>query len=80
MRRITNQGVNVRLNVFGPDAARVATLVATSVAWVHSDTTPQFTLATGDYLHFAVVVEDNYEWDATEVSWTLTRYLPGTGP
>jgi hypothetical protein len=77
VRRVHNEGNIVRYSVFSPDKKVLLYLEASNDrAWVHEDSTYELGhLYTGDRIYFGVGKgrRDNYYWDATEISWTVTK-------
>ena len=79
VRRVDgNPNQTVRYRVFNPQSVQIANLQATSNrAWVtDANTYALGQLTAGQYIYFAVARDGTYSWDATEISWTVTK----TGP
>jgi hypothetical protein len=78
VRRVYNGFDNVRLRVFNAQKTQLVVLNATSNrAWVTTPAT--FTLlnmVAGQYIYFAVDRNGDFYYDATEVSWRVTRTAP----
>ena len=76
VRRVSPDGYQVQYKVFNSSQALIANLTATNNrSWVTNDNTFYLDeLSTGDRIYFAVDrgAGDNFYWDATEVSWTIT--------
>jgi len=76
VRRVHNEGDLAGYKVFDEGKSLLAYIVATTNQdWVTDPTTYNLgTLAAGDRIYFAVDREDaNYDWDATEVIWTVEK-------
>jgi hypothetical protein len=73
VRRINSQGISVALKVFNPQKQNVATLTAlNNRAWVTSSQSYNLTgLKEGDNIYFAVDAVDDFNYDATEIAWTI---------
>lgn len=75
VRRVSNSGNNVRLRVFNPAGTQLTTLNATNNQdWVTTATTYNLgALTAGQYIYFGVDRNGVYDWDAAEISWTVTK-------
>jgi hypothetical protein len=83
VRRVHNQGDIVTYKVFDPSKNQIAILTASNDrAWVIDEKIYNLgSLSAGDWIYFAVHKgeNDNYYWDATEITWTITKLDPATG-
>jgi PKD repeat protein len=79
VRRVDNNpGQTVRYKVFNSQRVLIANLRATSNrAWVTDATTYSLgSRSVGDFIYFAVDRDGTWAWDATEISWIITRIGP----
>jgi hypothetical protein len=83
VRRVHNQGDIVTYKVFDQSKNQIVTLTASNDrAWVTDEKIYNLgSLSAGDWIYFAVHKgeNDNYYWDATEITWTITKLDPATG-
>ncbi len=79
VRRVSNLGGTVRLRVLDAQATVLANIQATTTrAWTWAGATYTVpSVAAGAYLYFAVDGDGGYDYDATEIAWTITA---GAGP
>ncbi|MBN2355323.1 T9SS type A sorting domain-containing protein [candidate division KSB1 bacterium] len=79
VRRVHNQGNIVNYLILNPDKEIVASLNASNdQVWTRDDSTYDLGhLSAGDRLYFAVGrgKNDQFYWDATEISWTVTKKI-----
>lgn len=83
VRRVHNQGEIVTYKVFDTLKNQIATLTASNDrAWVTDEKIYDLdSISAGDWIYFAVDrgENDDYNWDATEITWTITKLDPATG-
>ncbi len=75
VRRVSSSGNNARLRVFNAQGTQLTNLNATNNRqWVTTSTAYTMSnLTAGQYIYFGVDRNGNYGYDATEVSWTITK-------
>ena len=75
VRRVSDLDDYVTLKVFNASQSQIASLQATNDQdWVTDAGTYDLgSLTAGDNIYFAVDNDGNYEWDATEIIWTVTN-------
>jgi hypothetical protein len=72
VRRVDANGLSSRLIVFNQQGVQVASLRATSRAWVLSGATYDVGYTTaGQFIYFAVDSDGTYDYDATEIAWQV---------
>jgi hypothetical protein len=75
VRRVWNEGSNARLHLYTPAGVELTSLNATSNQdWVRTSTTYTLSnLTAGQYISFGVDRNGGWDFDATEISWTVTK-------
>ncbi len=70
-----NANQTIRYLIFNPQKVQIANVQATSNrAWVADPASYSLgQLTTGQYIYFGVARDGLYAWDATEISWTITK-------
>ena len=82
VRRVSNLGGPVRLQVLDAQTSVLANIQATTTrAWTWAGTTYTVPgVAAGAYLYFAVDGDGDFDYDATEIAWTITAAAGPAAP